>query len=68
LQLKYHSHVTEERLAAWEQEAEAAISEFERDLEERRSELLRDREMSGELHSVAETYDETVLSNLDASR
>jgi len=68
LQLKYHSHVTEERLAAWDQEAEAAISEFERDLEDRRSELFRDREMSGELDTVAETYDETVLSDLDASR
>lgn len=63
LKLKYNTHIREDRLAVWEQEAEGEISDFESRLERKRTELLKDREMSGVLDGIGETYDETVIGN-----
>lgn len=68
LQRKYNSNVDERRLASWERDSDDAIEEFESDLDARRAELLDDREMSGVLESVSETYDETVLTDLEEQR
>lgn len=68
LQLKYNEHVPDEQLSRWESEADEAVSDFESYLDNYRVELLKDREMSGVLESLAETYDETVLSDLEQER
>lgn len=65
LQLKYNEHVPDEQLSRWESEADDAISDFETHIDNYRTELLEDREMSGVLESFAETFDETVLSDLE---
>jgi len=65
LKLKYNTGVAEEVLEQWREEADEEIAKFEAQLETRRTELLRDREMSGELEGVSEAYDETVISNLE---
>lgn len=61
LQLKFNEHVPNDQISRWESEADETISDFETYLDNYRTELLEDREMSGVLQSVAETYDETVL-------
>lgn len=68
LQLKYNEHVPDDRLSRWGSEANEAVSDFEADLDNHRAELLEDREMSGVLESVADTFDETVLSDLERER
>lgn len=68
LQLKYNVHVPGDQLERWESKADEAVSDFETYLDNYRAELLEDREMSGVLESVAETYDETVLSDLEQQR
>lgn len=68
LQLKYNDHVPDQQLSRWESEADEAVSEFETYLDNYRAELLEDRELSGVLESVAETYDETVLSEFERER
>lgn len=68
LQLKFNEHVPDNRLSRWESEADDATTDFETRLDNYRAELLEDREMSGVLESVAETYDETVLSDLERER
>lgn len=65
LMLKYNNHIPDEQLAQWEGSAEEAISTFESDLDRQRLELLDNREMSGVLDGVADTYDETVLSEIN---
>lgn len=68
LQLKYNDSVSDERLSQWRDDADEAVSDFEDSLDGYRGELLADREMSGVLESVAETYDETVISDLEDER
>lgn len=68
LQIKYHSHVPENQLSRWSKNAHKEISDFESYLDNYRAKILEDRELSGVLESVAETYDETVISDLKQSR
>lgn len=63
LKLKYNTQIREERLQKWEQEAEDEILSFKTKLESKRTELLKNRGMSGVLESIGETYDETVIGD-----
>lgn len=68
LQLKYNTHIPERQLDRWRAEADDAVTAFETYLDNYRGELLEDREMNGVLETVAETYDDTVLSDLEELR
>lgn len=68
LQMKYNENIPEERLGGWASKADQAVSDFEEYLENYRAELLAERKMSGVLDSVADTYDETVISDLEQDR
>lgn len=67
LQSKYNSNIPEQQLKHW-QERNDTIPEFEEYLDNYRDELLENRKMSGVLESVAETYDETVISDLEQNQ
>lgn len=67
LKLTYHDDIPPERLEQWEAEADEATAEFESYLAARRSSLLETRELSGTLEDVSETFDETVLSDLEGN-
>lgn len=60
LRFEHSEHVPEERMERWREERDDALDDFEATLRERRKELLRDRDPSGELERVAEEYNETV--------
>lgn len=68
LKMKYNDDVPDERLAEWRADAEDVVETFESELAERRERLLADREPSGVLDSLSESYDETVRSDLEANR
>jgi len=66
LRFKHSKYIPEERLERWRDERQDALDDFRRTLQEKRKELLRDREPSGELHKVAEEYNETVAGLMQA--
>jgi len=66
LRFDHSEHIPEERLEWWQDEREEVLDEFEDTLQEKRKELLRDREPSGDLTKVAEEYNETVANLMQA--
>lgn len=64
LRFEYNDDIPTARLDEWDDETEAEIETFETELRERREELLRERDRSGVLNRVSESYDETVLEDL----
>lgn len=68
LKPKYNSNVSAEQIAKWKAESDDVVSEFKAYLDNYRAELLDDYEMSGVLESVADVYDETVISDLEQER
>lgn len=68
LKQKYNTHVSEEQISEWEDEVDEEVSDFETYLDSYREELLADYGMSGMLESVAETYDDTVISDIERER
>lgn len=66
LQHKFNQHIPDHRIESWDESRDDAIDEFEAYLEDYRATVLQETEMSGTLHEVAATFDETVLSNLDS--
>jgi hypothetical protein len=62
LRFEHASNVPEDRLDRWWGERDDILNDFERELENRRTSLLKDTEPSGELESVAEGYNEAVVN------
>jgi len=62
LRFEHASNVPEYRLDRWWSERDDIMNDFERELENRRTKLLKNPEPSGELESVAEEYNETVVN------
>lgn len=63
LRLQFTSGIDEDRVAEWRSERDRRIDQFASTLRDRRRDLLRDREQSGVLRSVSETYDDAIRSN-----
>lgn len=60
-----HNHaIPEDRLSDWYDRRAEIIRELDEGIEETRNECLSRREQSGELESVAEIYDETVIEDI----
>lgn len=60
LRFEHCNHIPEDRMDRWREERGDAVNDFDQSLIERRRELLRKRDPSGELDKVAEEYNETV--------
>ncbi|MFB6175607.1 MAG: hypothetical protein ABEI99_00385, partial [Halobaculum sp.] len=64
LRFEYNDDISTTRLDEWSEETESEIETFERELRDARETLLAERDRSGVLESVSESYDETVLQDL----
>lgn len=65
LQFEYNSNIPPNRINRWKEQEVAALEDFETLLETTREALLSDREFSGVLEQVAETYDENIVAEMD---
>lgn len=65
LRFTYNQHISDERLADWEEDAAETKSEFTSHLREVRSELLRDRSRSTELDRVSAAYSESIEEQIE---
>jgi hypothetical protein len=65
LRFAYNRHISEERLAEWEEDAAEAKSEFTTCLKNVRSGLLRNRSRSTELDRVSEAYSQTIEEQIE---
>ncbi|WP_318569900.1 hypothetical protein [Salinigranum marinum] len=65
LRFTYNHHISDERLAAWEEDAAEEKSEFATRLREEREELLQNRSRSTELDGVSDAYSLTVEEQID---
>jgi hypothetical protein len=64
LRFEYNDDISAARLDEWDAGTDSEIENFETDLRRRRETLLSERERSGVLESVSDSYDETVLRDL----
>lgn len=65
LRFTYNQHISDERLADWEEDAAEEKANFTTHLKEVRSELLRSRSRSTELDRVSDAYSQTIEEQIE---
>jgi hypothetical protein len=65
LRFVYNQHISDERLAEWEEDAAEEKSNFTSHLRDVRSELLHDRSRTTELDRVSDAYSQTVEEQIE---
>lgn len=65
LRLVYNHGIPESRLEEWEQEREDIIEELELEIEDTRSDLLKDHEVPDVLEQVSDSFNQTIVKEMD---
>lgn len=65
LRFKDQSHISQSRVKKWEKEKEKVLNDLEKKIERRRKGALSGRSLSGELHDVSGSYNETISDELE---
>lgn len=65
LRFEHGENIPDSRIAEWKEEGDERVETFEKELREIREGLLLNRENSGLLDSISESFDETVLDDLE---
>lgn len=65
LRVKDHSHVSEEQVARWREAKDGVLEDLEKKINRTRNQVLSDRNVSGAIHGVAESYNKSIHDELE---